>query len=752
MTEITKQANRYSTYLAEGKPLRTPYQIKKSVGGINIGRLFESLGIHDGSSYLDLLKEYIDNAFDWGSSKVTIRFDVKSNKIIITDDGYGMNINSFQKFCELWSDNDLNGQNEKVDGKFGIGVKKANRVLSNKQFIEIKTVKDGKLINAKIDYEKILRENKYDKTSVPIEISDTSLSNGTEIIISTTDEIITYFEDLYKSKKIDENLRFDLAITYNPKILEGKEINLEFYDETTEEISEKIKAIPFESDNFITKTYIVNLYKAYDKKTFIYALDLDSKSDIKNTCSYPYHSLEEKNLHNYTNLNSSFKIELRFPKETKEFTVRKGGKEKINVCTINDRSNIKFYENIKSIYKIKESNTKILDYFKHIHIKRNTRILASLNFDVREISKGSDLNIKNEYNCCLKTISYKSTIDEYLPLAQETKSKVDWKKCPKGLKKFIVILIKKFVNCDVKTFMNEPIEGEDYSITDDEESGKESEFETDSDSSSESEFEFEKDSKTGVDSNVKSFCNVDLNSEDGNINDDVNIDDANVDVNIDDANIDVNVDDVNGNVNIDDANVDINVDDVNGNVNIDDANVDVNIDDANVDVNIDDANVDINIDVANVDVNIDDANVDDDVDSDSDDSETPIITESNLKYLYAVTCMENNRVNPNINDGFYEKKIGVTNQRINKRLSGGNEYKKNYEQDHKFKINKIGCENVNDIYNRKKYRIEVELYNKLIQIEGVNFLENSTEKFKCSIEKENEVEDAIIEVGRKYRQ
>ena len=104
MKGTIQSANRHVTYLSEGNPLRTPYPIiMNSVGGINIVKLFESLGKHDGSSFLDLLKEYIDNSFDWGSSKVTIRFDIKNKKIIITDDGYGMNTNSFQKFYELLS-------------------------------------------------------------------------------------------------------------------------------------------------------------------------------------------------------------------------------------------------------------------------------------------------------------------------------------------------------------------------------------------------------------------------------------------------------------------------------------------------------------------------------------------------------------------------------------------------------------------------------------------------------------------------
>ena len=59
---------------------------------------------------------------------------------------------------------------------------------------------------------------------------------------------------------------------------------------------------------------------------------------------------------------------------------------------------------------------------------------------------------------------------------------------------------------------------------------------------------------------------------------------------------------------------------------------------------------------------------------------------------------------------------------------------------------------VKDKYNKSKHRIEVELYNKLVKLEGVTFLENSTEKFLCPIEKENDVEDIIIEIGRKFRE
>ena len=620
MKNTIRPANRHISYLPECNPLRTPYPISKSVGGINIVKLFESLGKHDGSSVLDLLKEYIDNSFDWGSSKITIRFDIKNKKIIITDDGNGMNINSFQKFCELWSDNDLDVQNEKVDGKFGIGVKKANRVLSDMQFVEVNTIKDGKLINGTIDYQKILHKNKYDETSVPIEIFDTSLSNGTEIIISTTDEIITHFKDIYDSKKIDENLRFDLAMTYTPKILEDKEINLEFYDETSNEvISEKIKPIQFESDDFITKTYVLNLYKKDNRKTFTYALD--SKTNIKKTCSHPYNSFKEENICDYNNLNSSLEFELKFPKETKTFSIRKGGKEKINVCTINKDIEINFYKNIKSIYNITDSNSKILDFMKHIHIKRNTRVLARLNFDVKDVSSTTDSNQKNEYNSCIKTLSYLSSIDKHLSLAQETKSKVDWSKCPRGLKKIIGLLIEDFVKCDVKTFMNEPIEGEDYSITDDEESEEETESETDSETNSDGE-------ETNSDGEETNVVVEETNSE----GEETNSEGEETNVVVEETNSEgeeTNSDGEETNVVVEETN---------------DEGEETNSDGEETNVVVEETNSDG-----------EETNVVDNSDNYSSDSLDNNVL-SKYTWVYAVTSMEDNRVNPLIKDKRIEKK------------------------------------------------------------------------------------------------
>ena len=92
---------RYVTYPSEGIPLRSPCQIFASCGGINIRKLITSLGKHDGSTNLDMLKEFIDNSLDWSSNNVTITFDSSNFQIIIKDDGVGMNKDTFQKFCEF---------------------------------------------------------------------------------------------------------------------------------------------------------------------------------------------------------------------------------------------------------------------------------------------------------------------------------------------------------------------------------------------------------------------------------------------------------------------------------------------------------------------------------------------------------------------------------------------------------------------------------------------------------------------------
>lgn len=695
--------------------------VSSSCGGINIRKLLNNLGKYDGSSYLNLLEEYIDNAFDAQANSVNIVFDSKRQKITIIDDGCGMNLQKMQSFCELWSDNCE--EDENIDGKFGIGVKKANGVLSNKQSVTVSTNHNGKSIFAFIDYQKFLRENRYDNTSVPIKIAPTDEKNGTKITISTTSKIIDDFKNLYTSDKIADNLKFNLAFTYNYKILQGKSINLQFDDNQPE----SVPPIPYDKSSFITKTETILFYKKDSNKSFIYVRR--GNSTTKEVCKHPFKKFEKENVVDYDRLkDGKFTLELRYPRETKNYVKRIKGPE--NVCTINDNICPTFYTEIKNTFDIKDSNTNIRDFFQNIQVKRNSRILANLNFDYRKCLKTSDVNQQNEYNSILKTIKYVKKADEYLPLAQETKSKVGWSNCPKGLKNLLEMVIKEFVDCDVKSFMKEPIPGCDYSKPDQEESYSSIDEETDTDEDIE-------DNNQEVNTPVTEEVSVKVDTEGGNNFEQVGNNEVTKVDSIDAPNEDVSNQEGNNEVTEEDS-----IDAPNEGISNQEDSKAVT-EDVSVKVDTKGDN-DCNV-VVNLDCDADTASNQEEEQA-QEEEQDPLST-----YLYSITEMEDNRVIYKNEDGYVPKKFGITTQPIRDRLAGGNEYKKKYELDHKFLLSKEACNRECDIYNKSKHKVEVELFKALRNIDGVEFNANSTEKYKCRIDKLNEVEDIIIDICRKFR-
>ena len=207
---------------------------------------------------------------------------------------------------------------------------------------------NGKSIFAFIDYQKFLRENRYDNTSVPIKIAPTDEKNGTKITISTTSKIIDDFENLYTSDKIADNLKFNLAFTYNYKILQGKSINLLFDDNEPD----SVPPIPYDESSFITKTETITLYKKDENKSLIYVRRGDSTT--KEVCKHPFKKFEKENVVDYDRLkDGKFTLELRYPRETKNYVKRKSGPE--NVCTISESICPTFYTEIKNTFDIKDS-------------------------------------------------------------------------------------------------------------------------------------------------------------------------------------------------------------------------------------------------------------------------------------------------------------------------------------------------------------------------------------------------------------
>ena len=112
-----------------------------TAGSVNTRKLIKQLGNFDGSNYLDLLKELIDNSFDAEARNIKISIDSTNNIIFIEDDGNGMEREEIIKFTELYSES--SNQDRSVDGKFGIGAKKACAVLSNLGKVILTTVKNN---------------------------------------------------------------------------------------------------------------------------------------------------------------------------------------------------------------------------------------------------------------------------------------------------------------------------------------------------------------------------------------------------------------------------------------------------------------------------------------------------------------------------------------------------------------------------------------------------------------------------------
>ena len=97
-------------------------KINKSykVGSVNIRKMLTQLGKFDGSNYIDLITELIDNSFDANAKNITLCIDSENLIISFHDDGDGMDRRDLSNFTELYSEKIMD--REKLqDGKFGIG-------------------------------------------------------------------------------------------------------------------------------------------------------------------------------------------------------------------------------------------------------------------------------------------------------------------------------------------------------------------------------------------------------------------------------------------------------------------------------------------------------------------------------------------------------------------------------------------------------------------------------------------------------
>lgn len=430
-------------------------------GSLNIKKQLKQLGRYDGSNFLDLLKEFIDNSFDAKAKNISIVFNTNEKKIIISDNGKGMQKESVLKFFEMYSDACENAD-DSVDGKFGIGAKKACAVLSRLGKVQIETVRNNKISNAEIDYEKIIKSKEKDAycNSVKVKENDTDSSSYTKITISVSDhddaddtDIFDYFKDKIKSRKIEENMIFDLSYTYSYKIKNQNNIVIKLDED--EEIKVPHLELITDNEDYIYKKIEVQIYSKKNKKTLAYVI---SNNDEERVCEYPFNTFEIKSISGndeYSKIDKAkFSLEFCFPKSTCGRPTSKNEANPRFECYSNQDVNDPNISRIIDIYGFESSFSEIIKHLKNLEVVRNRKTLATLPIELNSIFKGTDAHKKNEYEVTFKRIKFKSSCDKYIKLAQETKSKVDWSACSRGIKKVFMNQLKEFVESEVKKFLN----------------------------------------------------------------------------------------------------------------------------------------------------------------------------------------------------------------------------------------------------------------------------------------------------------
>lgn len=138
---------------------------------------------YDFSNPLDLIREGISNAFDAGADRIEILFNVIKDcgesilKIIIKDNGHGMDINALQSFFDLG--NSTRRDNNETIGEKGHGTK----VYLNSSKIEVITICNEKKFTAVMD-SPIRQLHKHITPDVIVTTEETNEKNGTSIIIT----------------------------------------------------------------------------------------------------------------------------------------------------------------------------------------------------------------------------------------------------------------------------------------------------------------------------------------------------------------------------------------------------------------------------------------------------------------------------------------------------------------------------------------------------------------------------------------
>ena len=189
-------------------------------------------GSHTNYTISEAIAEFIDNGIDANATEIYIKFVIdtsnkKVHKLIITDNGDGMNLKELKKSRKIF----YSDKNKSI-GKYGMGGKTAAYKLGDE--LTVLTKKENDKIYVR-KHRWIDEQN--DNTFIPTEIGEASQSyqssyekylpnksKGTVIIIGCLKSCAKLHIDILKQK-----LKKFLEQTYRTKIIDDKFNQIDFY-------------------------------------------------------------------------------------------------------------------------------------------------------------------------------------------------------------------------------------------------------------------------------------------------------------------------------------------------------------------------------------------------------------------------------------------------------------------------------------------------------------------------------------------
>lgn len=414
-----------------------------------------------GHNNLSLLKEFIDNSLDANAKNITITEEKGINlmgkkyyRVIIKDDGYGMNKTNLYRAVQLHSKN-VNGG----IGKFGIGGVSALINWSDiedtkyEKYITITTLySDGIVRQIKINWNDIKTLQDYinqveesyceNDTNAIKQLKEENIKQGTIITIQTSERKFLELMELEN----DMNDYINLGTTYNNYIEEGTKItlfndiiinyafpksllsgifNIEiWYKKTMFAFSTKIgkKEYTYVYENKIKAERNIRHDELYNEN-WIFMCDVILKLDIANDIEMPDIKKKSKDL----NLNKW--------KSFNEFCKLNGIEDKTDINNL-------AHEYIKKIYVGREDNNK------------NIRFLGGLDLLADNIID-YDYRLNNFITIIKKQLIFNYKFDDKIGLTQQNKSVIEWTNSPIGMNKFIIKIITNWVKSKIEPKLKE---------------------------------------------------------------------------------------------------------------------------------------------------------------------------------------------------------------------------------------------------------------------------------------------------------